>query len=90
MTTPRELVKSTLEFRNASGIVPRHLWTLPWAETRYPLQLASMREEFPDDIAVLPASHMRYETPPPGAGTGTPKDATSTSGTASSRTYRPA
>jgi hypothetical protein len=64
MTTPRELVKSTLEFRNASGSVPRHLWTLPWAETRYPRELASMREEFPDDIAVLPASHMRYETPP--------------------------
>ena len=34
--TSRELVLSTLEFRNTEGRVPRQLWTLPWAANRYP------------------------------------------------------
>ena len=60
----RKKVRETLEFRNGSGSVPRHLWTLPWAETRHPGELAAMRREFPDDISLVPASHMRYATPP--------------------------
>ena len=64
MTTSRDLVRSTLEFRNDSGIVPRHLWTLPWAESRYPAELAALRRDFPDDIALVPDSHMRYSKPP--------------------------
>lgn len=61
---PRDLVRSTLEFRNRDGRVPRQLWTLPWAETRFPEELASIRRDFPDDIDLVPASHMRYAKPP--------------------------
>ncbi len=63
MTTPRELVASTLEFRNVSGIAPRQLWTLPWAESRYPAELADVRRDYPDDIEIVPASRMRYAKP---------------------------
>lgn len=62
--TPREKVKATLEFRNTSGAVPRHLWTLPWAETHYPEEMKALRSEFPDDIVQVPSSHMKYANPP--------------------------
>ncbi len=64
MMTSREKVRSTLEFRNTSGSVPRHMWTLPWAETRYPAELADIRRDFPDDIVQVPESHTRYAIPP--------------------------
>lgn len=50
--TQRELVLSTLEFRN-SGRVPRHLWTLPWAEIHYGSQLKSIQSDYPDDIVQI-------------------------------------
>ena len=31
--TPRDLVKTTLNFENKTERVPRQMWTLPWAET---------------------------------------------------------
>ena len=61
---PRDKVRSTLEFRNTSGEVPRHLWTLPWAERRFPAELAAIRADFPDDIDLVPATHMHYSNPP--------------------------
>ena len=54
--TPRELVKSTLEFRN-TGRVPRQLWRLPWAEIHYPGSLDRLLGEFPDDILHAPGFH---------------------------------
>ncbi len=66
--TSREKVLSTLEFRNTSGKVPRHLWTLPWAETHYPKEMAQLRRDFPDDIVIVPSTHMRYTNPPKTSG----------------------
>lgn len=42
----RELVLRTLEFRNASGRVPRQLWTLPWACEKYPQTLEKLARDF--------------------------------------------
>ena len=53
MNSSRELVKRTLEFKNNER-VPRHLWTLPWAEFTYPDELAEIRAAFPDDIITMP------------------------------------
>ena len=52
--TPRELVKATLEFRNETGIVPRQLWVLPWAEKNYGKELERIRALYPDDFAGPP------------------------------------
>ena len=52
--TGKELVLRTLEFRNTEGRVPRDLWTLPWAEKRYPGQLEAIRRDYPADIADAP------------------------------------
>lgn len=52
--TARELVKATLEFRNETGIVPRQLWVLPWAEKNYGKQLERIRRLYPDDFAGPP------------------------------------
>lgn len=46
----RDLVKSTLEFTNTSGKVPRQLWVLPWATNNYPELLEEIHQEYPDDI----------------------------------------
>lgn len=48
--TSRELVHSTLEFRNTTGRAPRQLWFLPWAENNYPKELQKIREDFPGDF----------------------------------------
>lgn len=53
MTNSRELVRQTLEFDNPSRL-PRHLWTLPWAEERYPEMFRRIQDRFPDDIAWCP------------------------------------
>lgn len=50
----KQLVYDTLEFRSPLR-APRHLWTLPWAEQRYPRQLAEIRAKYPDDITSCPA-----------------------------------
>lgn len=52
--TSRELVVDSLEFRSPAR-VPRQLWTLPWAETAWPAELAAIREKYPDDIVTCPA-----------------------------------
>lgn len=48
--TSRELVYKTLEFKNETNNVPRHLWVLPWAANTYPNELAEIKNDFPDDI----------------------------------------
>ncbi|HSA96811.1 MAG TPA: uroporphyrinogen decarboxylase family protein [Acidobacteriota bacterium] len=52
--TSRELVVDSLEFRGPAR-VPRHFWTLPWAELTWPAELAAIRRRFPDDIVTAPA-----------------------------------
>ncbi len=54
MSTSRDLVRRTLEFRSPSR-VPRQLWTLPWAKNHYPQELAEIQRRFPDDIVAAPA-----------------------------------
>ncbi len=56
--TPRELVYRALRFEPTPR-VPRHLWTLPWAQFEYPEELRVHARDFPDDIAAPPFS------PPP-------------------------
>jgi len=53
MPTSRQLVKQTLEF-TSPGRIPRQLWVLPWAEDRYPSELAGIRKTYPDDIISAP------------------------------------
>ena len=51
--TPREIVKRCLTFDNPERM-PRHLWLLPWAETRFPEISKIIRERYPDDIIHSP------------------------------------
>ncbi len=51
--TPRENMKRCLQFATPER-VPRDLWTLPWAEKRFPRELAALRAEFPGDLVVAP------------------------------------
>ncbi len=48
--TSRELVHATLEFRNTDGRVPRDLWTLPWAQQNFPVELEKIITDFPSDF----------------------------------------
>lgn len=57
--TSRELVLSTLEFRNASGKAPRDLWLLPWAELHEPDNVARVKADFPTDFIGAPATLKR-------------------------------
>ena len=50
----RKLVLDTLEMNN-HGRAPRDLWTLPWAASRYPDQLAEIQRTFPADMIGTPA-----------------------------------
>lgn len=52
--TPRELVYSTLEFRNKDGRVPRQMWLLPWSEINYGDRVDQIHREFEDDIVNAP------------------------------------
>ncbi|MGB2782851.1 MAG: methyltransferase, partial [Atribacterota bacterium] len=45
----RELVIKTLGFDKPERI-PRQLWTLPWAEERYPREIEKIRSNYPSDI----------------------------------------
>jgi hypothetical protein len=49
----RTLVKQALSLSSPRR-VPRDLWTLPWAEEHYPMQLAEIRVRFPGDMAGSP------------------------------------
>ena len=60
MTTPRSLVHQTLDFAGPRR-VPRHLWTLPWADMKHPGSVAQIRAAYPDDIV---APNHVYRTPP--------------------------
>lgn len=53
MTSSRELVYQTLEFRNTQR-VPRDLWLLPWANNNYPEMVDKILSEFAPDIIVCP------------------------------------
>ncbi len=53
--TPRDLVKTTLNFENKTERVPRQMWTLPWAETHAGDMIKNILAEFPDDIVTAPA-----------------------------------
>ena len=45
----RGLVRSCLSFEYPEKI-PVHLWTLPWAERRYPKEMEELRRRYPNDI----------------------------------------
>lgn len=60
----RERVRRTLAFRSPDR-VPRQLWILPWAEDRYPREVAGLRRRFPDDIVTCPPF---FKDPPPTSG----------------------
>ncbi|GHV78325.1 hypothetical protein AGMMS49944_01160 [Spirochaetia bacterium] len=62
--TSRELVKRTLEFKNTEGIVPRDLWTLPWAYHKYGKQVDEIFRDYPADIVQVPDSHKVYAKKP--------------------------
>lgn len=53
MATPRDLVRKAVEFDRPPR-VPVQLWSLPWAEERYPAELSRIRETYPDDIVSAP------------------------------------
>lgn len=52
--TPRELVIETLEFKNQNERVPRHMWTLPWAEIHHGDMVDRIHTEYADDFAEAP------------------------------------
>jgi len=52
-STSRELVRQCLRFEGPAR-VPRELWVLPWAERRYPDELAELRRQFPADFDWCP------------------------------------
>ncbi|MFC1661921.1 cobalamin-dependent protein [Gemmatimonadota bacterium] len=60
----RDLVKQTLEFASPARL-PRQLWALPWAATRYPEELARIERDFPPDITTIP---FLCSEPVPGGG----------------------
>ena len=59
MTTSRELVKQTLEYQNPARI-PRHIWTLPWAQENYPQEYAHISSAYPDDIEWAPQLLLKH------------------------------
>ncbi len=50
----RELVHRTLEFKSPLR-APRHMWTLPWAVSRYGEMHDTINRDFPQDIVNAPA-----------------------------------
>lgn len=64
MISSRDLVKSTLEFNNSTGRVPRQMWKLPWATMRYSREIERIGKDFPDDIVEVPSEYKRYTDTP--------------------------
>jgi uroporphyrinogen decarboxylase len=56
VNSSRTLVEKTLQFDSPKRI-PRHLWSLPWAEEHHADSLRQLRERFPDDIQAAPAQY---------------------------------
>jgi uroporphyrinogen decarboxylase len=67
--TPRQLVHATPAFK-APPRAPRDLWVLPWAQSRFPQEIAELKARYPMDLAKppecllepLPTHGDRYET----------------------------
>jgi len=53
LTTPREIIRSTLDFRSPPRL-GRQVWVLPWAHERYPETVRTIQEKYPDDIIGCP------------------------------------
>ena len=51
--TSRELVTKCLRFEKPERM-PRQVWTLPWAEARYPQELKELQVRYADDIGYAP------------------------------------
>jgi uroporphyrinogen decarboxylase len=49
----RERVIRTLE-GTSTGRIPRHMWTLPWADIHYPGEIQRIHAAYPDDIIYAP------------------------------------
>jgi len=64
MVSSRQLVIDTLEFDNNSERVPRQLWTLPWATSRYPETMKKMGINYPNDIIEVPKEFKVYKDKP--------------------------
>jgi uroporphyrinogen decarboxylase len=64
MKTSRQLVNETLEFNNSTHRVPRQMWTLPWATSRYPDTMQKMRINYPNDIVEVPSEFKSYGNQP--------------------------
>ena len=60
MMTSRERVYATLDYE-LDGRVPRHLWTLPWAESNHPDMIRKLARKFPNDVVSPPSCYL--ETP---------------------------
>lgn len=52
--TSRELILRTLGFTRPQRI-PRQLWSLPWAHTKFPDTMTQLQRDYPDDIISSPA-----------------------------------
>ncbi|MBI9018984.1 MAG: methyltransferase [Phycisphaerae bacterium] len=61
--TSREIIRDTLTFKNPSRI-GRQLWVLPWAQQRFPDQLAQIERDYPNDIVTVPAELCYYNPSP--------------------------
>ncbi len=59
--TSRELVYQTLNFENPAR-APRDLWTLPWADANYPMEVREIREAYPSDLGG-PNPHQKEYAP---------------------------
>ncbi len=54
--TPKELVYASLNFElPETERIPRHLWSLPWADEKFPGAREAIQKEFPDDITRPPS-----------------------------------
>ena len=58
--TSKELVLSTLEFRNTEGRVPRQLWTLPWANNNCPDMIEKLSKDFVWDFGGPAAKYEKF------------------------------
>ncbi len=54
--TPREVFKRAITFQNPDRI-PRDLWTLGWATSRFPAETEELLRRFPPDLVSAPAPY---------------------------------